>query len=487
MLFPRKDDIISDTWINRFDLKIVFKEIDMVNNGVKEAFTATMKPDRIPFGIKLSYGIGDISNNIFIVTTGMYLLFFLTNVVGVNPALAGTMLLFPKLLDVVLDPIMGMISDVTRSRFGRRRVYLLYGAVPFGVSFFAIFIVPGFQAEFAKALQVSLLFALGCTIFAMVNVPYASMVPEMSDNYNERISITSFRMSFASIGALLAGGLTMLLVKAGGGGAHGFRLMGGVFGVMIVISCLVCFFGTRKATSLPPHKETPPLKQQIRIVFKNYPFLMLMSSYFMQALAIGVMMAGFIYYVKYAMALPETIMNTAFPIFMITGLLFIPVWLAVGKRLGKIKSYYIGLGIFTVAMGSLFFTDAALLWLFYAQIFLAGVGFSSFQLFPFSMLPDTVEYDQMQSGLRREGVFSGMWSAGQKIAYSVGPPIVGFALALSGFVEKGVQPATLNTGVRAIFCLFPAVMILLSFIPFRKYKLTEEEFEKVKAKILKPQ
>jgi glycoside/pentoside/hexuronide:cation symporter, GPH family len=445
--------------------------------------TADNRGKKLPLGIKFSYGIGDIGNNIFIVTTGMYLLFFLTNVLGVNPALAGTMLLFPKLWDVISDPIMGAISDVTRSRYGRRRVYLLYGAVPFGLCFFVLFIAPGSQTEFANALQVSLLFALGCTAFTVVNVPYASMVPEMSDDYNERLSITSFRMSFASIGALLAGGLTMVIVTAGGGAAAGFRNMGIIFGIAIVVSCLWCFIGTRNAPSLPPHKEMPPMKEQIKITAKNYPFMMLMSSYFLQALAIGVMMAGFIYYVKYAMALPETAMNIAFPIFMITGVIFIPIWLAVGKRLGKIKSYYIGLALFTVMMGSLFFTGADMLWLFYVQIFLAGVGFSSFQLFPFSMLPDTVEYDQMQSGLRREGIFSGMWSAGQKIAYSVGPPIVGFALALSGFVREGVQPESLVTGVRVIFCLFPAAMILLSFIPFRKYPLTEGEFEKVKAKI----
>ena len=438
---------------------------------------------KLPLSIKISYGIGDIACNLFIVTTGMYLLFFLTNVVGVDPALAGTMLLFPKLLDVILDPIMGAISDVTRSRFGRRRVYLLYGAVPFGLTFLAIFIAPGFQTEFANGLQVALIFALGCTVFALVNVPYASMVPEMSSDYNERLSITSFRMSFASIGALLAGGLTMVLVNAGGGGAAGFRNMGIIFGTAIVVCCLWCFIGTRKATSLPPQKEMPPLKEQVQVAARNYPFMMLMSSYFLQALAIGVMMAGFVYYVKYAMALPETAMDTVFPIFMITGVLFIPVWLAVGKRLGKIKSYYIGLALFTVIMASLFFTGADVLWLFYAQIFLAGVGFSSFQLFPFSMLPDTVEYDEMQSGLRREGIFSGMWSAGQKIAYSVGPPIVGFALSLSGFVREGVQPESLVTGVRFIFCLFPAAMILLSFIPYRRYPLTEQEFEKVKARI----
>ena len=449
----------------------------------KKTDTEQKKVQRLPLGIKLSFGIGDISNNIFIVTTGMYLLFFMTNVLGINPALAGMMLLFPKIWDVISDPVMGALSDITRSRFGRRRPYLLYGAIPFGLAFFVLFIAPGHETEFANALQVSLLFALGCTLFTVVNVPYASMVPEMSDDYNERMSITSFRMFFASFGALLAGALALNLVDAGGGGAAGFRMMGSVFGAGIVIFCLICFFGTKKAPSLPPKKEMPPMKEQIRIAARNFPFVMLMTSYFLQALAIGVMMAGFIYYVKYAMDLPETAMNVAFPIFLVTGMLFIPVWLAVGKRFGKIKSYYFGLALFTVMMGSLFFTSPSLLWLFYVQVFLAGIGFSSFQLFPFSMLPDTIEYDQMQSGLRREGVFSGMWSAGQKIAYSVGPPIVGFALALSGFVTEGVQPESLDIGIRAIFCLFPAAMILLSFLPFRKYTLTEEEFERVKAQI----
>lgn len=449
----------------------------------KNTGTEQKKVQRLPLGIKLSFGIGDISNNIFIVTTGMYLLFFMTNVLGIDPALAGMMLLFPKIWDVISDPIMGALSDVTRSRFGRRRPYLLYGAIPFGLAFFVLFIAPAHETEFANALQVSLLFALGCTLFTVVNVPYASMVPEMSDDYNERMSITSFRMFFASFGALLAGALALNLVDAGGGGAAGFRTMGSVFGAGIVIFCLICFLGTKKAPSLPPQKEMPPVKEQIKIAARNFPFVMLMTSYFLQALAIGVMMAGFIYYVKYAMELPETAMNVVFPIFLVTGMLFIPVWLAVGKRFGKIKSYYFGLALFTVMMGSLFFTSPSLLWLFYVQVFLAGIGFSSFQLFPFSMLPDTIEYDQMQSGLRREGVFSGMWSAGQKIAYSVGPPIVGFALALSGFVTEGVQPESLNIGVRAIFCLFPAAMILLSFLPFSKYTLTEEEFERVKAQI----
>jgi GPH family glycoside/pentoside/hexuronide:cation symporter len=451
--------------------------------GISDKTPEATKGERLSFGIKLSYGIGDIASNFFIVTTGMYLLYFLTNVVGVNPALAGTALFIPKFWDVILDPIVGTLSDRTRSRFGRRRPYLLFGAVPFGLTFFLLFIAPHYQSEVARAVHLSLFFVIGCTVFAVINVPYSSMVAEMTDDYNERMSLTSFRMIFASVGALLAGGLAMPVVKMGGDGEAGYRLMGTLFGVVMVVACLVCFWGTKNAKALPVREVTPPIREQIKIAFRNFPFLMLMGSYFFQALAIGVMMAGFIYYVIYAMKLPDTAMQMVFPLFLVTAIVFIPVWLQVGKRIGKIKAYMIGLTIFCIMIGSLFFTSASQMALFYVQIFLAGIGFSSFQLFPFSMLPDTIEYDELQCGLRREGVFCGMWSAGQKIAYSVSPAIVGFALSLSGFVVGGVQGEHVETGIRLIFCVFPALAVLISFIPFLKYELTAERFEEIKKEI----
>jgi len=116
---------------------------------------------KVAASIKLAYGFGDIGSNIFIVTSGFFLLFFLTNVLGINPALAGMALLFPKLWDVVSDPIMGAMSDRTRSRWGRRRPYLLYGALPFGLTFFLMFIDPGYASETARALHVGLVFASG--------------------------------------------------------------------------------------------------------------------------------------------------------------------------------------------------------------------------------------------------------------------------------------------------------------------------------------
>jgi len=371
---------------------------------------------RVSFGIKLGYGIGDIGSNIFIVSSGFFLLYFLTDVVRIEPAVAGLVLLFPKLWDVVSDPIMGAISDITRSRWGRRRPYLLFGAIPFGISFFLMFLAPGYESEIARALHVGLMFALGCTFFTIINIPYSSMVAEMSDDYNERMSITSFRMVGSTVGVLLAGGLAMPLVKLGGEGAAGFRFMGIIFGIAIAAICLICFWGTRNALTLPPKDTLPPVKEQIRIAFKNIPFIMLIASYALQSVGIGVLMAGLIYYVKHVMLLPETAMGIMFPVLFGTAIVFIPVWVKIGVKLGKIRAYRIGLAIIAVMLVSTFFTKPSQLTLFYVQLFFLGIGFSSFQLFPFSMLPDTIEYDEMKSGLRREGIFSGVWASGQKLA-----------------------------------------------------------------------
>jgi len=437
---------------------------------------------RLSLGVKLGYGVGEIGINIFIVTTGMFLLYYMTNVLKINPALAGTSLIFAKLWDVISDPIMGKISDSTISKHGRRRPFLLYRSVPFGIAFLILFITPPFSAEMAKTIYVVLLYALGCTAFTIVAVPFSSMVAEMSDNYNERMSITAYRMSFASVGALVAGGVAMPLVNLGGGGEAGFLVMAQVFAAVMIFSSLLCFFATKKAPTLAPVEDVPPILQQIKIALKNIPFFMLMISYLIQSLAAGVLMAGFVFFVKYVMGQSEEAMGIVFPIFLVTGIAFIPVWNMIGKKMGKIKAYKIGLIILSIMQLSLFFTGPDNMSLFYIQIFLLGIGFSSFQLFPFSMLPDTIEYDQLNSGMRREGIFSGMWASGQKTAYSLGPAIVGISLGIFHFNEGlgNHQPESVALGIRLVFCVFPALMFLLSFIPFNKYDLTEARFEEIK-------
>jgi glycoside/pentoside/hexuronide:cation symporter, GPH family len=455
-----------------------------MKNESENSNTMSTNP-KLPLGLKVGYGIGDIGCNIFIVTTGMFLLFFLTDILKVEPALAGMALLIPKLWDVISDPVMGGISDMTRSRIGRRRPYLLYSSIPFGLVFFALFIAPHYDSEMARVIHVGLLFALGCTVFTVYNVPYSSMVAEMTDDYNERMSVTSFRMIGSSVGVLLAGGLAMAFVEMGGGGESGFRFMGIVFGILITCFCLAGAWGTRNAKFTKAVPQKTSFWKQAKIAFTNRPFKVLMLMYLFQSIAIGVLMAGQIYYVKYVMNMPESYVGLISAVLFITAIVFIPVWFKIGTKIGKIKAYRIGLALLTFMLLSLFFSSSSQPVLFVFQMFLLGIGFSSFQLFPFSMLPDTIEFDEMKSGMRREGVFSGVWACGQKSAYAIGPGIVGFTLSLSGFQSSGVQPESLETGIRIIFCLFTAGMLLVSLIPFSGYELTEERFEDIKRLISK--
>ncbi len=433
------------------------------------------------FGVRFAYGIGDVGNNIFIVASGLFLLYFMTDVLSIEPSLAGLALLFPKIWDVISDPLMGFLSDRTKTSIGRRRPYLLVSAVPFGLSFLFLFWAPTYASEGARTLHVGLMFAIACTMFTVYNVPYASMVAEMTDDYHERTALTSFRMMAASLGVLLAGGLAMPLVAAGGGGAPGYRFMGLTLGIAVAGFCLVAFFGTRRA----PFRETAstpiPFGEQLRIAARNRPFIWLMLSYLLQSLGMGVLMAGLIYYVRFVMKLPESAMATIFPLLLVTAIAVMPLWVRVGRALGKIRAYRIGLVLLTLTLASLYLTPPGTAALFYAQIAFLGIGFSSFQLFPFAMLPDTVEYDEVRSGMRREGIFSGFWSSGQKMAYSVGPTIVGFALSLSGFIPgSSEQPSSVSAGIRIAFCLLPPAMVLLSFVPFSRYGLTEEAFEQLR-------
>ncbi len=438
----------------------------------------------VKFLAKLGYGVGDVASNIFIISTGLYLLFFLTNVLGVEPALAGLALLFPKMYDVIIDPLMGMLSDRTNTKIGRRRPYLIAAALPFGAATFALFLAVPYDSEIARAAHVGVLFAVACTAFTVFNIPYASMVAEMSDDYNERTSITSFRMIGASIGVLAAGGLGMPIVTLGGSGAPGFRLMGLVFGGLVMLLSVACFLGTRAAPFRTLPEKTVPVPQQIKIAAKNIPFLILMATYLTQSIGMGVLMAGMIYYIKIVMRMPETAMGIVFPLLLVTAVVAMPVWVKIGNRAGKIRAFRIGLLILAAGLASLFFTQSDQVELFYAQIVLVGLGFSSFQLFPFSMLPDTVEYDESRSGLRREGIFSGFWASGQKIGYAMGPAIVGAVLSASGFAkDAALQSDAVVLGVRIAFCLFPPAAILVSLLIFRKYNLTEEKFEEIKREI----
>ena len=446
-----------------------------------------MTAQRMPWWMKAGYGVGDLGINIFLVSTGMFMLYFLTDTLHINPAVAGMALIIPRIWDAVADPIMGTLSDRTRSRMGRRRPYLLGGAFAFAGAFALMFSAPNLSSAFAGPVAMCLLYALACTGFTIFFIPYASMSAEMTEDYAERTSLTGFRMSFAVVGGLVGGGATVALVKAGGGGTAGFQRMGLSFAGVILFTSLVAFFATRSARVTEAGAHSLSFRAQLDAVRKNRPFLVLMLTFLLQSMAVGTLMAGLIYFLKHVLRQPETAMGSVFGVFYGCIVVSMPLWVWISKKVGKVTAYFSGVLLFSCALLGTLAAGPGSMGLFYGLLAGCGVGCGAFYLFPFSMLPDTIDHDELSTGARREGVFNGIWASGQKTAYSLAPAMVGLAMQLSGFEpnlpEGQAQGPSASLGIRLVFCVVPAVCFLASLLVLRKYELSESRFNEMKQKL----
>jgi GPH family glycoside/pentoside/hexuronide:cation symporter len=188
----------------------------------------------IPTGMKVGYSVGDFGANLVIQTVGIYLMFFFTDVFGIVPALAGAIFLYSKMWEAVSNPLMGVISDHTDTRWGKKRPYLLFGAVPLGAAVFLLFFSPAVAPglRFTWGLVTFLIF---CTTLTVVNVPYLAITPTLTLDFNERSVVTGIRAAFAIGGALVAAGATLPLVGLFGGGdpGQGFRMVGLTYGIVV--------------------------------------------------------------------------------------------------------------------------------------------------------------------------------------------------------------------------------------------------------------
>jgi len=433
---------------------------------------------RLPLSLKLGYGVADVGLNIYFATTGLLLVPFLLTVLGISPAVAGWVMLCPKLWDVVSDPLMGTISDRTRTSWGRRRPYLLAGSLLFPASFVFLFSVPAFAEPGPAAAYVAAFFVISATCFTIFQVPYGSMTAEMTPDYHERTSVTAFRQVFASLGLIAAGSLGPALVAAGGGGRGGYRLMALVLGLISLATLFTCFVATAGA----PRREAPAVQtsfwQQFALCRRNRPFVILASTYMVQTLAIAGLMSmiGLVSIYIIRADQPEAATATITASLLVCAMGAMPFWTFLSRRIGKQRAYTVGSVWFAGAVAMFFWVGEGDLGLAVVLAAAAGVGMTSFQLFPWSMLPDTIDHDAASSGERREGIYNGFWTAAQKISLAVGPWLLLLILSVLGFKESTggtavVQPEGALLGLRLCFSLVPAAIFLSALAVLRFYSL----------------
>lgn len=418
------------------------------------------------------YGVGSTGTGIFSTVPGLLLLTFMVNELAVSPALAGTVILLPRLWDVVTDPVAGSLSDRTRSRWGPRRPWLLGGAILMPIAFVGLFQVPGLSGTGA-AMWVLGLYVLGTTAFTIYQVPYVAMPAEMTDSEDERTSIVSWRIAFLTIGILVAGGAAPAVVNAGGEGRQGYALMGWVIGGALFLALLASFFGTARIRNAAPSTSTARFRDQFRAATENRPFRWLFAAFVLQALGVGVILAGVDFFAEYTLEDPDA---TTFLFVALVGpaLVTMPFWNWFGHRFGKRTGFLACVTIFAVGALTLVTASPDRAVLVYLQVAVMGTGYAGTQMFPFAMLPDVIAADAAATGEQRAGAFTGIWTAGEKAGLAVGPAIYAGVLALTGFVESEAgqvvaQTDLALTGIVAGFAVVPALLMLATVPMLLRY------------------
>lgn len=414
----------------------------------------------------LAYGAGSIGAGIFSTIPGLLLLFYLTDTLAVPAGLAGLAVLLPKLWDIVTDPIVGAWSDRTRAAWGRRRPFLLAGALTLPPCFIALFAAPVGDPGLAFV-WVLLAFCAAATAFTLFQVPYAAMPAEITADYHERTTLVAYRMAFVTLGVLAAGALAPLLIRAGGGGAAGYLQMAVVLALVTMAAMLVAFVGTRGAPQTVAVAHTLGLRAQIGVALTNRPYRRLMLVYGLQCVALGVVLAAVPYFARYVLAADEGAVTLLFVCLVGPAIVTMPLWTAISRRRGKRFGYVLAALIFAVMAASLMFAGPGRLAQVGAQVGLLGVGFAGLQVFPFAMLPELIDGDARATGLRREGVFTALWFVGEKAGYAAGAWLLSGVLAATGFLERRageqlVQPEAALLGVQLAMSIAPALLVALS-------------------------
>jgi GPH family glycoside/pentoside/hexuronide:cation symporter len=433
--------------------------------------------DRVPLGMKLGYGIGDLGANLVFLATLFYALYYFTDILGIPPETAGIIVLASKFWDASIDPVMGNISDRTRSRWGRKRPFLLFGAVPVGITVFLLFYTPDFTRLTGGVVDYRIVWALVtyilfCTAIAIVNVPYAALTAAMTRDSHERSVITGYRMTFGIIGTLIAAGATLPLVGLFGGGNQvlGFRTVGLIYGAVIAVATLVAFFATKeRVLSLEEQGHKTPTKDTIHAVLKNRPFILLLVATLMFMIGMNTVAAVVTYYFKYNLNAEKLVAVANLCIF-IPALLSLPLFVFIGKKVSKKFAYNLGMGLVAIMLLFLFFFGEKSLYLTFGFLVVAGIGLCTNWLSPWAIIPDTVEYSEWKLGIRQEGILYGIFFFVFKFGAAVAGFLVGKVLDLTGYVANQAQTEAALMGIRSLLTIFPFVFIvagivILSFFP----------------------
>lgn len=430
---------------------------------------------RLPFWLKILYGSGDWGISSIGMMRSIFYAIYLTDVVGIEPRLASLGALVGIVWDAVNDPLIGTLSDRMRTRYGRRRPFLLWFAFPFGLSFVMLWSAPNWESQIGLLVYVTLAFMVSDTLTTLVAVPYLSLTPELARDYDERTSLSSFRTVFQLLSALTvviaAPMIVDQVISNGGSQQQGFIAAGATFGAIgsLPLFFIGLFIRERYGST---EQTSPPFRNTLRMAWQNIPFRYAAGIYMFNWSAVDMVAITFPFFLLYWVAggdllakinvlgIDLALESAFFGILMFVCILFVPFWLWVARRSDKIRAYISGMLIWVVVEIAIFTIQPGEVDYLLLIASLAGIGVSAAYVLPDSILPDVIEWDELRTGYRQEGIYYGIRTLIRKLT---GALVIFITLQILGWSGYQVPPAGVIQFTQSDSALL-AIRLLVSFI-----------------------
>lgn len=440
-----------------------------------------MKP--LSMRTKLGYGLGDLASNFLFQLTVIYLLFFYTDVLKISAISAGMIFLVARIWDAVNDPMMGLIVDHTKSKHGKERVYLLYGSLPLAIATILMFQVPGFS-QGGRVVYALITYILWGMLYTLVNIPYSALTASLTQDPQERTSLSSIRMIFMLIGVIAVSVLVEPIVSNFEAPASGYQIVAVIFAGLSFVFFLLCFLSTKTAKATQEASQASySVKEVWPILLKNGPLFVIALTSLFGSMASFIRETAAIYFVNYNVGRSDML-----PVFlgivvlsMVAGNLILP---RITARFDKKGAYYIGTGIAVAGSVVFHFTPTSNLPLIMIFAAFSSVGFAMVGTLGWSMVPDTVEYGEYKTGVRTEGIIYSVFSFSQKLATAIAGLLVAAVLELTGYVaDVPMQSAETLNGILSTLTIIPITLVMISAVAVHFYKIDRSFFLEIQEKL----
>lgn len=437
---------------------------------------------KLSFKEKVGYSLGDTASHFVWDMVGFWLLFFYTDVYGISAAAAGTIMLVARFWDMAIDPIIGVVSDRTNTRWGKFRPYILFGAVPYAVLAILTFTTPDF-GEFGKILYAGATYVLLMTAYAAINLPYSALGAVMTDDTYERAGLNTYRFIAGFTGQFIVTGLALTLAEFFGHGnkAQGFQYTVFMFAVLSLIFFFITFQTTKERVQ-PPKAQKNSLKEDLKNLFANKAWRILAIVGIISFIMFAMQNAAIAYYFKYYLGRENNVQlfNVLGTVALIVAL---PLSKPLAKRFGN-KNVFIGSslisGIFFMLIYLPGITDITTIYVFNI---IAKMAYAPAVPLLWTMIADSADYGEWTTGRRATGLYFSAAVFAQKAGWGIGAAIAGWILTISQFVPNVTQNDTAITGIKLLVSVIPGILYMSCALFMIFYKIDSKTTDLMKKEL----